>query len=178
MRIGDDPARVASTFVVDSAPASRPSGHASASSPHVMPPACVWLTGPAGAGKSTIARAVVDEVRSRDRAAVVLDDDAVDAHIHAGDPIGAVIWLASLLADAGVLTIVAVRASTRADRDRVRAALTGFAEVFVDPGFGDDGYEEPFAPELRVPTHDRSADASVAHVVSWLETEGALGNDS
>jgi len=74
--------------------------------------------------------------------------------------------------------VVSADLSTRAERDDLRSALGRFAEVFVDrAGLRDDEYEEPFAPELRVPTHDRDARASIAQVVSWLEDSGLLARD-
>jgi adenylylsulfate kinase-like enzyme len=134
---------------------------------------CIWLTGRAGAGKTTIARAVVDELHSRGRAAVVIDEADARAHLSAADPADGVTWLAGLLVPNGVVVVVAVDAPDRAARDRAREELPGFVEVYVDGGGGpDDAYEEPFAAELRVPTHDRDVAASVAQLMSWLEDSG------
>jgi len=134
---------------------------------------CIWLTGRAGAGKTTIARAVVGELQRRGRPAVVIDEADARAHFSAADPIDAVTWLTGLLVPNGVVVVIAVDAQDRAARDRARGELPGFVEVFVDGGDGSDGaYEEPFAPELRVPTHDRDVAASVAQLVSWLEDSG------
>lgn len=133
---------------------------------------CIWLTGPRGAGTSTVARTVVEQLRARDCAVVAIDE--VEGRLDPADPIAAVVWLAEALLAAGVIPIVAVDAPERAVRDRVREKLAGFAEVFVDGGTTDEAYEEPFAPELRVPTYDRDAMASAAQVVSWLETAGAV----
>jgi adenylylsulfate kinase len=135
-------------------------------------PMCIWLTGRAGSGKTTIAHAVVTELRHRGRPAVAIDDVDAREHLSPDHPIDAVTWLAGLLVTNGIVVVVAVPADERADRDRARDDVPGFVEVFVDGGGSDDAYEEPFAPELRVPTHDREVAASVAQLVSWLEDSG------
>jgi adenylylsulfate kinase len=131
--------------------------------------ACVWLTGRPGAGKTTIAIAVVEELRSRGAGVALVDEPEVLAHLSSDQPIDALGWLARLLTATGAIVVIAADDPRRAARDRLRAEVPGFVEIFVDGGPGRDHYEEPVAPELRVPTHDRSAEASVAQVVSWLE---------
>lgn len=135
---------------------------------------CLWLTGRAESGKSTIGRAVASEF---DRAglAVALLDEAEMSHLVGG--LEATVWLVRLLTESGVTTVVAADRPDRDDRERVREAVADFVEVFVDggaSGAGAESYEEPFAPELRVPTHDRDHDASIALVISWLEHTGVL----
>jgi adenylylsulfate kinase-like enzyme len=133
---------------------------------------CLWLTGRAGAGKSTIARAVAEELGNAGIPLVLVDDEA-RRYLAPGPE--AMVWLARALSNARVTTIVAADLAARADRDAVREAVAHFVEVFVDRGDNGDGeYEEPFAPELRVPTHDREPAASIALVISWLEHEGLL----
>jgi adenylylsulfate kinase len=131
--------------------------------------ACVWLTGRPGSGKTTIGVAVVDELRSRGARVALVDEADVVMHLSSDDPIDALGWLARLLTATGAIVVIAADDPRRAARDRLRAKVPGFVEIFVDGGPGRDQYEEPVAPELRVPTHDRSAEASVAQVVSWLE---------
>lgn len=131
--------------------------------------ACVWLTGRPGSGKTTIAVAVVDELRRRGVRVALVDEPEVRTHLSTEEPIEALGWLARLLTAAGVVVVVAADDPRRAARDRLRAEVAGFVEIFVDGGPGRDHYQEPVAPELRVPTHDRSPEASVALVVSWLE---------
>lgn len=143
-----------------------------------MTTACVWLTGRSGAGKTTIAAAVVAELHRRGRAAAVIDELEARAHLDRDDRVAALAWVAGLLVGSGVVTIVAVDEPERAARDELRRSIPSFIEVFVDRGTGDDRYEEPFAPELRVPTHDRDPDASAAQVVSWLEDAGIIGRNS
>jgi adenylylsulfate kinase-like enzyme len=131
--------------------------------------ACVWLTGRPGSGKTTIAVAVVEELRRRGVPVALLDEPDARAHLSAEDPVDALGWAARLLTSTGAVVVAAADVPRRAARDRLRTDLVGFVEVFVDGGPGDDGYQEPVAPELRVPTRDRSPEASVALVLSWLE---------
>lgn len=139
---------------------------------------CLWLTGRAGSGKSTIAHAVADELGRAGLAVALLDEDE---RRHLVDGPESIVWLARVLTDGGVTAVVAADLPSRDDREHVREAVTHFVEVFVDGGAADsgddDGYEEPFAPELRVPTHDREPAASIALVISWLEHSGVLGAD-
>jgi adenylylsulfate kinase-like enzyme len=131
--------------------------------------ACIWMTGRRGAGKSTIASGVVDALLARGQPAVLIDNPAAATHLRDGG--GALAWLCELLVTSGVIAVVAVDQPDRNDRELLRPLIPGFVEVFVDDGSeGDDAYEAPFAPEVRVPTADRDAAASTALVVSWLES--------
>jgi adenylylsulfate kinase len=145
------------------------------------PAVCVWLTGRHGAGKRTIGTAVAETLRADGRACALLDAETLSMHLALGPTEGglaSLAWLARLLTENGVTTVVTVDASRRADRDAVRAEVPGFVEVYVDApaelcatraGVADPRYEEPIAPDLRVPTHDRDARASTAQLVSFLE---------
>jgi adenylylsulfate kinase len=134
--------------------------------------ACVWLTGPAGAGKRTIASGLVDTLRARGIEATTIDERVASAYL--ADGVDSIAWLCRLLVSHGVNVVVSVPLPTRDDRELVRDAVPGFVEVFVDRGQRDESYEEPFAPDLRVPTHDREARASIAQLVSWLEDAGVV----
>jgi adenylylsulfate kinase len=150
--------------------------------------ACVWLTGRRGAGRTTVGRLVAQELAARGVPSVLLDEaePGVLTHLQrdeAGTTLPAVAWLAVLFAERGVVSVVTVDAPGRGARDDVRATVARFVEVYVDAPAEVcaqrcgkvAAYEEPFAAELRVPTHDRSPAASAAQVVSHLETIGLLG---
>jgi len=142
---------------------------------------CVWLTGRRGAGKQTIGLAVADALRAEGRPSALLDAATLSAHLAHGPTDGgldSLAWLAQLLTENGVTTIVTVDTPLRADRDALRTSVRGFVEVYVDApvdlctersGVADPRYEEPIAPDLRVPTHDRDERASTAQLLSYLE---------
>lgn len=149
----------------------------------VAPAACLWLTGRRGAGKQTIGTAVADALRADGRPCALLDASALSAHLAHGPTDGgmaSLAWLVQLLTENGVTTIVTVDTPRRADRDAARAAIPHFVEVFVDApadvctaraGVADPRYEEPIAPDLRIPTHDRDARASAAQLLSYAERD-------
>jgi adenylylsulfate kinase len=151
---------------------------------------CVFLTGRAGAGKTTVGQAVADRLRAGDAPAVLVDDADVRTHLvgddAADDGRAALIWLCRILVTGGATAIVAAAVPGREDRDRLREDVPAFVEVFLDApaevcaaraGRDDPDYGEPFAPELRVPTHGREPSASAAMVVSWLEEVGLVPRD-
>jgi adenylyl-sulfate kinase len=102
---------------------------------------CLWFTGLSGAGKSTIATIVADEIRERGRRVEVLDGDEVREHLSKGlgfskedrdINIRRIGYVASLLARNGVVAITAAISPYRAVRDEVRGWVENFVEVFVD----------------------------------------------
>src|ERR671927_970364 len=150
------------------------------------PGATIWFTGLPSSGKSTVAAAVEARLLAEGRAAYVLDGDNLrhglngDLGFSAEDRaenVRRTAEVAALLADAGVVVLVALVSPYRADRDAARAvhAARGlpFVEVHVatpleecerrDPkglyararageitGLTgvDDPYEPPTAPDL------------------------------
>jgi adenylylsulfate kinase-like enzyme len=145
---------------------------------------CILFTGRSGAGKDTVGRGVAHELRRRGRACALLDATSVERHLEPGT--AAIVWCCDLLTANGVTALVTTPVSTRAVRERLRAELPQLREVFLDipgnvgatrSGERDDGYEEPYAPDLRVPTYDRDAAASIAQVVSYLEAQGLAPHD-
>ena len=88
--------------------------------------ACVWLTGRTGAGKTTVAAAVVDELRRRGAQVVLVDAPEVDAHLSAVEPIDALGWLARLFTTSGAIVVIAADDPRRAARDRRRMPAGSF----------------------------------------------------
>ncbi len=154
-------------------------------------PGCtIWLTGLSGSGKSTIAHRAEELLVASGRAAYVLDGDNVRHGLNAdlgfspgerAESVRRVGEVARLMADAGLVVLVALISPYRADRDRVRRrheeAGLRFLEVFVAtplevceardpkglyrraragelPGFTgiDAPYEEPQTPDLVLET--------------------------
>jgi protein-L-isoaspartate(D-aspartate) O-methyltransferase len=98
----------------------------------------IWVTGLPGSGKSVIARAVSEELRSRGVDVVVLELDQVrktltptptysDAEREA--VYRALVYVGATLVDAGTPVIFDATAHRRAWRDLARAALPAFAEI-------------------------------------------------
>jgi adenylylsulfate kinase len=170
----------------------------------------LWFTGLSGAGKTTIAYAVERELVARGVAAYVVDGDNLrhglnsdlgfspDARSENVRRIGEVV---RLFLDAGLMALCAFVSPYRADRDRLRALLSGgdFVEVWVkaslatcrsrDPkglyAKADKGeitdltgvgapYEIPEQPEIVLDTDQQQIDESVAQVLTWLEQHGYL----
>jgi adenylylsulfate kinase len=101
--------------------------------------AVVWFTGLPASGKSTLARRVHAHFAATGRTSVLLDGDdlrdILGAHSYATDDrdrfYGALAALAALLANQGIVVLVAATAPRRWDRDRARAAVS-VAGVFVE----------------------------------------------
>jgi adenylylsulfate kinase len=102
---------------------------------------CLWFTGLSGSGKSTVAAAVVDELRRRGHRVELLDGDEVRENLSAGlgfskadrdTNIRRIGWVAALLARNGVVAVTAAISPYRAVRDEVRGKIDHFVEVFVD----------------------------------------------
>lgn len=101
----------------------------------------LWFTGLPGAGKSTIAKAVRDELVERGRRVEILDGDEARTHLSKGlgfskadrdTNIRRIGFVARLLSRNGVVAIVAAISPYRETRDEVRRAHEAtFVEVFV-----------------------------------------------
>lgn len=149
-------------------------------------PAIVWLTGPSGTGKSTVANAVEQLLTTTGYLAYVLDGDNVRHGLNRdlgfspterSENVRRLAEVAHILADAGLIAIVAAIAPYARDRANARtiAGTIPFYEVFVDtplelcatrdrkglyqrarlgllPEFTGVGapYERPTAPDLRL----------------------------
>ena len=101
----------------------------------------VWMTGLSGAGKTTIALIVVDELKKRGIKVERLDGDVVRQSLtrdlgftkeDRDKNIERVTFVAKLLSRNGVATICSFISPYQAVRDQVRAETTNFMEVFVD----------------------------------------------
>ena len=105
-----------------------------------LPGCCLWFTGLSGAGKSTIANIVVDDLRARGRKVELLDGDEVREHLSKGlgfskadrdENIRRIGWVASVLARNGVVSVTAAISPYRAVRDEVRGWTSHFVEIHV-----------------------------------------------
>lgn len=173
----------------------------------------VWLTGLSGAGKSTIAVALERALIDSRRLAYRLDGDNIRLGLNAGlgfdaagraEAVRRMGEAALLLADAGVVAVVAMISPYRAGRDAVRARHESrgvpFIEVFVDvpldvaesrdpkglyakarqgqvPGFTgvSDPYEAPERPEIRLRTGSDDVQSCVTTLLRALRRDGAAG---
>src|SRR5207248_3249002 len=102
----------------------------------------IWLTGLSGSGKSTIATALKRELFSQGTLACVLDGDEIRRGLCSDlafspedrkENVRRVGEVARLLADTGIVSIVALISPYRIDRQRVRKLLKEeqFIEVYV-----------------------------------------------
>jgi ATP sulfurylase/adenylyl-sulfate kinase len=101
----------------------------------------VWLTGLSGAGKSTIARRLVDDLRAGGRGVEILDGDVIRTNLSKGlgfskedrdTNIRRIGFVADLLTRNGVIAVIAAISPYRAVRDELRATIGDFIEVHVD----------------------------------------------
>lgn len=101
----------------------------------------LWFTGYSGAGKSTIAGIVVDELRKRNVPVELLDGDEVRTHLSKGlsfskedrdTNVRRIGWVAGLLSRHGVAAVTAAISPYVDIRNEARAMATNFIEIFVD----------------------------------------------
>jgi adenylylsulfate kinase len=109
--------------------------------PSAGPAATVWLTGLSGSGKSTLASLLVETLRARGSAAVLLDGDEVRRHLtkelgytraDRDQQVERVGWLCELLNRHGVIAVAALISPYRHARATVRDRVERFIEVYVD----------------------------------------------
>ncbi len=101
----------------------------------------VWFTGFSGAGKSTIADALTNELKSQGYQLEVLDGDEIRENLtkdlgfskeDRDTNIRRIGFVAKLLARNGVIVLVPVISPYRAIREEMRANINSFVEVFVN----------------------------------------------
>ena len=171
------------------------------------PGATIWLTGLSGSGKSTVAHRAEELLIDAGNAAYALDGDNIRHGLNAdlgfaaedrAENVRRVGEVARLMADAGLVVLVALISPYAADRDAVRAAHEAadidFYEVHVatslevsearDPkglyqrarageieGFTgvDDPYEPPTAPDLVLDAEHDDVDTLAGRLLTLLE---------
>ena len=172
------------------------------------PAFAVWITGLPASGKSTVARALAAELGGKGIRAAVLESDALRREIAPNAGYGeagrdafyaTLAYLARVLVLHGVPVIVDATANRRAYRDRARATIPRFLEVYVrcslavcqarDPkGIYRRGaagtaqnvpgvsapYEPPLTPEVVVDGEREDPAVAAGKIVSSLEEKGYL----
>jgi adenylylsulfate kinase len=102
----------------------------------------IWLTGLSGAGKSTIAEALLPELLAAGKKVEVLDGDVVRTHLSKGlgfsredrdINIARIAFVGHLLARNGVAVIVSAISPYKATREAARVTIGDFVEVHVAP---------------------------------------------
>lgn len=105
------------------------------------PAFAVWITGLPASGKSTLARALAEELEKRGTRACILESDALRkilTPVPAYDEseretfYGAVAHFAAMLVDHGVPVLIDATGNRRAYRDRARERIPNFLEVYVE----------------------------------------------
>lgn len=159
----------------------------------------IWLTGLSSAGKTTISRALSQRLRALGYKVEALDGDEIRQVI--GQDLGfsrqdrdrnirRLAFVATLLADHGVVVIVSAISPYRSTRDEARASIGEFIEVYVNAplevcemrdvkglyrkarageirGFTgiDDPYEPPLSPEVEFRTDVETIEECVEKIL-------------
>ncbi len=101
----------------------------------------LWLTGLSGAGKTTIAEGVANELKNRTCLVEVLDGDAIRKNLSKGlgfsqedrqTNVRRIGFVANLLSRNDVATIVAAISPYRANRDELHNSIERFIEVYIN----------------------------------------------
>jgi len=117
-------------------------------------PACIWLTGLPGSGKSTIANALEKRLHAEARHTYLLDGDNVRhglsrdlgfTEADRAENVRRVAEVARLMVDAGLIVIVSFISPFRAERRFARALFADgeFVEVFVDTPLAECERRDP-----------------------------------
>lgn len=168
-------------------------------------PRVIWLTGLSGAGKSTIANAIETRLHARDNHTYILDGDNVRHGLNKDlgfsdqdrvENIRRVAEVARLMADAGLIVIVAFISPFRVDRDLARNLMSDgeFVEVFIDTPLQEcirrdpkglyrkaltggiahftgvnSTYEPPLNAEITLKTMEAGPDELAMRVIDYLD---------
>jgi adenylyl-sulfate kinase len=171
----------------------------------IFSPCVLWFTGLSGAGKSTTALGVQKALRERCYATYFLDGDILRLGLNKDlgftdmdrkENNRRTAEVASLMMDAGLITLVASISPFRATRDELRKRFMPgrFIEIYVDSPLSlcesrdvkglyrkvregkldnftgvDSPYETPLNPEIHLQTDVWSSDECIAKVLSFLE---------
>jgi bifunctional enzyme CysN/CysC len=151
--------------------------------------AVVWLTGPRGAGKAKLARALEQRLFERGGAAVVLDEGGLRAGLNGdlgGRPadhaeiLRRTAEIAAYLARGGFIAVVVADSPSASGRARAREiGGKGFYEVHVDAATGADrAFEAPSAPDLRLETQHHDLKSNSLQVEQMLEMAGVIHSNA
>ena len=159
-------------------------------------PAVIWMTGRSGTGKIVVARSLERRLFDAGHTAYVLDPTQmirVDRQAQAKQFKG-LIDAAELLADSGMIVIVAYTSPARIDRERARERLGErfpFMEAFFDadpstcrsrlealgrdPDEASLAYEAPEDPDSMIDGDELDIEREVDRLVKSLERRGVIG---
>jgi adenylylsulfate kinase len=165
----------------------------------------IGLTGGIASGKSAVASALLAALRARGVAAAVLESDVLRTQLtpfptyedaERDEFYTALADFGAYLVEHGKPVIFDATANRRAYRDRARAAIERFAEVYVStppevcaardpkglyrsekvtnlPGV-QAPYDAPLSPELVIPGHRGTPEEGAAAIIELLERRGWL----
>ena len=170
--------------------------------------ATLWFTGLSGAGKSTLANALAPRLRALGKRVEILDGDEVRENLSKGLTfsrqdrdinIARIGWVAHLLTRNGVFVITAAISPYRETREKNRALIQNFVEVYVAAPVEvceardvkglykkarageikeftgvSDPYEPPLSPEVTCHTQSETLEESTQKIIEALRTLGYL----
>jgi adenylylsulfate kinase len=168
----------------------------------------LWFTGLSGSGKTTIAIEVERILKAQDYKVERLDGDEVRKYLcrdlgfskeDRDENIRRVSYLAKLLTRNDVITLCCFVSPYRAAREKARALIDSFAEIYVNtplavceerdvkglyararageiPAFTgvSDPYEPPINPEIEILTNQQELAESVAIIINYLNKNSII----